>query len=211
MHLHAACFPVDLRNGFSVRRYRHVACAVGKALVNKLRNSLFACIICRLNLIKVMRFHILTDPLLPGVAVGFVRLLMRVLPEHISCVVSLLVSNLVSCRHEGSSTWWTRRPRTEPCSHNKSFITPSTSSVAGIAIGYGLDDWGVGVRVPVGSRIFSLRRPDQLWGPPNHISTGYRGLFPRGVKLTTQLQLVPRWRKCGSIHPLPHTPSWRSV
>jgi hypothetical protein len=27
-------------------------------------------------------------------------------------------------------------------------------SVVGIATGYGLDDWGVGVRVPVGSRIF---------------------------------------------------------
>jgi hypothetical protein len=31
------------------------------------------------------------------------------------------------------------------------------------------------------------------------------------VKLTTHLQLVPRSRKCGSIHPLPHTPSWRSA
>jgi hypothetical protein len=34
---------------------------------------------------------------------------------------------------------------------------------------------------------------------------------PRGVKLTTHLQLVPRSRKCGSIHPFPHTPSWRSA
>jgi hypothetical protein len=32
----------------------------------------------------------------------------------------------------------------------------------------------------------------------------------RGVKLTTHLQLVPRSRKCGSIHPLPHTSSWRN-
>jgi hypothetical protein len=31
------------------------------------------------------------------------------------------------------------------------------------------------------------------------------------VKLTTDLQPVPRSRKCGSIHPLPHTPSWRSA
>jgi hypothetical protein len=28
------------------------------------------------------------------------------------------------------------------------------------------------------------------------------------VKLTTHLQLVPRSRKCGSIHPLPRTSSW---
>jgi hypothetical protein len=33
----------------------------------------------------------------------------------------------------------------------------------------------------------------------------------RGVKLTTHLELVPRLRKCGSIHALPHMPSWRSA
>jgi hypothetical protein len=36
-------------------------------------------------------------------------------------------------------------------------------SAVGIASGYGLDNRGVGVRVPVGSRIFSSpRRPDRL-------------------------------------------------
>jgi hypothetical protein len=55
--------------------------------------------------------------------------------------------------------------------------------VVSIAIGYGLDDRGVGVRVPVGSRIFSSpRRPDRLWCPPNLLSNEYRVLFPRGVK-----------------------------
>jgi hypothetical protein len=41
----------------------------------------------------------------------------------------------------------------------------SQDSVVGIATGYGLDDRGVGVRVPVGSRIFSSRRLDRLLGP----------------------------------------------
>jgi hypothetical protein len=57
---------------------------------------------------------------------------------------------------------------------------PRVDIVVGIATGYGLDDPGVGVRVPVGSRIFSSRRPERLWGSPNLISNEHRGLFPRG-------------------------------
>jgi hypothetical protein len=46
---------------------------------------------------------------------------------------------------------------------------------------YGLDDRGVGVRVPVWSRIYSTsRRPDRLRGPPSLLSSGYRGSFPGG-------------------------------
>jgi hypothetical protein len=97
------------------------------------------------------------------------------------------------------------------------FIVRSRDRAVGIATDYGVDGRGVGVPVPVGARIFSSpRRPDWLWCPPNLLSNGYQGIFPRGlsdrgVKLTTDLQLVPRSRKCGSIHPLPHTPSWHSA
>jgi hypothetical protein len=59
----------------------------------------------------------------------------------------------------------------------------SRDSAVGIVTGYGLDDRGVGVRVPVGSRTFSSpRRPDRLWGPPSLsiLSNGYRELFRRG-------------------------------
>jgi hypothetical protein len=91
------------------------------------------------------------------------------------------------------------------------YIRRSRDSAVGIATGYGLDDRAVGVRVPVGSRIFSSpHRPHRLWSPPNLISNGYRVLFPRGQSGRV-LQLVPRSRKCGSIHPLPHTPSWCSA
>jgi hypothetical protein len=42
------------------------------------------------------------------------------------------------------------------------YIT-SRDSVVGIATSYGLDDQGVGIRVPVGSRMFSSpNRPDRL-------------------------------------------------
>jgi hypothetical protein len=77
----------------------------------------------------------------------------------------------------------------------------------GIATGYGLDDRGVGIRDLVRSRIFSSpRHPDRFWGLyPAFYPMGTGGTFPRGVKLTTYLQLVPRSRKRGSIHPLPHT------
>jgi hypothetical protein len=57
----------------------------------------------------------------------------------------------------------------------------SRDSSVGIATGYGLDDRGVGVRVPVVSRIFySPRCPDWLLGQPNLLSNGYRRLFTRG-------------------------------
>jgi hypothetical protein len=58
---------------------------------------------------------------------------------------------------------------------------PDGMGLVGIATGYGLDDQGVGVRVPVVSRIFtSPYRPDRLWGSPNLLYNGYRGLFPGG-------------------------------
>jgi hypothetical protein len=64
---------------------------------------------------------------------------------------------------------------------NPFHITRSRDSSVGIATGYGLDDSGVGVRVPLWSRIFSCpRRPDRLWGPLSLLYNGYRGLFLRG-------------------------------
>jgi hypothetical protein len=54
------------------------------------------------------------------------------------------------------------------------FTARSWDSIVGIATGYGLDDRGVGVRVPVG-KFSSPRLPDRLWGPSNLVSNGYRG------------------------------------
>jgi hypothetical protein len=59
----------------------------------------------------------------------------------------------------------------------------SRGSAVGIVTGYGLDDLGVRVRVPVGSRIFtSPYHPGWLRSPPNLLSNGYRGAPSPGVK-----------------------------
>jgi hypothetical protein len=61
-----------------------------------------------------------------------------------------------------------------------SFPDGSRDSVVGIATGYWLDNRGVGVRAPVGSRILSSRRrPDRLWGPPRLLFNGYGGGISR--------------------------------
>jgi hypothetical protein len=58
----------------------------------------------------------------------------------------------------------------------------SRDSVVGIAIGYELDDRGVGVRVPVGSRMFSSpRRPDHFGSTQPPIQW-VPGAFSPGVK-----------------------------
>jgi hypothetical protein len=53
-------------------------------------------------------------------------------------------------------------------------------NAVGVVTGCGLDDPGVGVLVPVWSRIFFSRRPDRIWGPPCLLASGYRWLFLRG-------------------------------
>jgi hypothetical protein len=95
----------------------------------------------------------------------------------------------------------------------------SRVSAVGIATGYGLDDRGVGVQVPVGSNIFSSpRRPDHLWVPPSLLSksNGYRGGFCPGVKRPgreadhsppTSAEVKKTWIYTSS----PHTPSWRTA
>jgi hypothetical protein len=55
----------------------------------------------------------------------------------------------------------------------------SRDSVVGIATGYGLDDRGVGVRVPVGSRIFFLYVVQTGSGVhPTSYPMGTGGSFP---------------------------------
>jgi hypothetical protein len=61
-----------------------------------------------------------------------------------------------------------------------SFSSKSRDSAVGIATGYGLDDRGIGVRVPVGATIFtSPYRLDWLWGPPSLLSNSLEVRRPR--------------------------------
>jgi hypothetical protein len=50
--------------------------------------------------------------------------------------------------------------------------------VVSIGTSYWLGGREVGVRVLLGSRIFSSPHPNQPWGPPNLLSNGYQCLFP---------------------------------
>jgi hypothetical protein len=90
-------------------------------------------------------------------------------------------------------------------------------SAIGIATGYGLDDRGVGVRVPRKSRIFSFPpRPDRLWGPPSLLSKEYRGALSPGVKrLVREADHSPQTSAKVKIMWIytstPYTPSCRSA
>jgi hypothetical protein len=81
-------------------------------------------------------------------------------------------------------------------------------SSVGIATGCRLDDQGVGVRVPVRSRIFTSSRP--VLGPTEPPIQYVPGAISPEREADNS-QLVPRSRKRGSIHPLPHPFSWRSA
>jgi hypothetical protein len=48
----------------------------------------------------------------------------------------------------------------------------SRDSAVDIVTGYGLDVQKVGVRVPVGARIFTAASPDRLWGPFSLLPNG---------------------------------------
>jgi hypothetical protein len=55
----------------------------------------------------------------------------------------------------------------------------SQDSIVGIATGYGMDDRRVGVRVSVGSIIFSSpRRPNRLWVRTTFYPMGTEGSYP---------------------------------
>jgi hypothetical protein len=77
--------------------------------------------------------------------------------------------------------------------------------VVGIATGYGMDEQGVGVRVLVRSRVLPALGPTQppiQWVP---------GVLSPGREADPSLPTSAEAIKYGSIHPLPHTPSWRSA
>jgi hypothetical protein len=62
----------------------------------------------------------------------------------------------------------------------KATFDKSRDNLVGMT-GYGLDDQGVGVRVPMGARIFTYPcLPDELWGHPVSYPVGIGGSFRGG-------------------------------
>jgi hypothetical protein len=78
-------------------------------------------------------------------------------------------------------------------------------SAVGTVNGYGLEDSGAGVRVPLNSRMFSSPcRLHLFCGLPSIFFIGAGGGgYPRRLQLITHIQLVPRSSNRGSIHPVP--------
>jgi hypothetical protein len=61
------------------------------------------------------------------------------------------------------------------------FYFDSRGSTVGMATGYGLDNQGIGVRVPTRTIIFtSSYCPDRLWRSDNLLPNGYRHSSPGG-------------------------------
>jgi hypothetical protein len=96
--------------------------------------------------------------------------------------IMIINFNHLSYRSQRDRSWW-RKLQVERCNIIYTYIKLVRyipTSRAGIATTYGLDDRGVGVRVPVESRIFSSPdRPDRLWGLSNLLFSGYFGAFRR--------------------------------
>jgi hypothetical protein len=65
-------------------------------------------------------------------------------------------------------------------------------SAGGITTGYGLEDRAVGIRVPVGSRIFSMSSRPALWPTQPSIQWVPGPLSPMVKRLGREAE----WRRC---------------
>jgi hypothetical protein len=85
----------------------------------------------------------------------------------------------------------------------------SRGSVVGIATSYGLDNRGVGVRVPVGSPRPALRstQPPSQW-VPGDISPGVKR---PGREVNHSPPTSAEVKKMWIYTATPHTPSWRNA
>jgi hypothetical protein len=130
-------------------------------MVSKIRHCRQVCSLCLTDVLHVLSGNVYLQP-------AFVTT-----SSHLAPVVhQLLTSNIL--RSPCAYVIFYKRVTYIKISYfSNTYYNSSRDSVVVIATGYGLDDRGVGVRVPVESRIFSSpRRPDRLWGSPNW------GLFP---------------------------------
>jgi hypothetical protein len=91
----------------------------------------------------------------------------------------------------------------------------SHDSAVGIATGYGLDDRGVGVLVPVGDFSLLLVVQTDSGAHPASYPMGTGGSFPGVKRPGREAGRSPptsaEVKNTLSIPALPHTPSWRSA
>jgi hypothetical protein len=91
------------------------------------------------------------------------------------CDVLSIRQSLMICNNTGwsLSTYYKMKTYGGSKTLSPRILNRSRDSVVGVATDFGLDNRGVRVRVPVGSRIFSSPcRPDRLCGPSNLLCSG---------------------------------------
>jgi hypothetical protein len=89
-------------------------------------------------------------------------------------------------------------------------------NVVGIVTGYSLDDQEVGVRAPEGQEFFFWTSSRPALGSTQALIQRLPGTLSLGLKRSAREAdhsppTSANVKKCGSLDPLPHTPSWSSV
>jgi hypothetical protein len=120
-------------------------------------------------------------------------------PVRISKDITASLSLVFFSSYTQMPTICTSKQATRVISHFDNLHFGNRDSAVGIPTSYGMDDWGVRLRVPIGSTILSPpRRPDRPWSPPSLLFNRHWGLLRRPGReadhlLPTSAEMKKTW------------------